>query len=74
VAFSSSKEIRCLGYALSYRLGYKAMVQKAFSERLKECGRRYAIRGGGGAVDNRSCAGGIRDVHAGAALAVSKRP
>src|SRR5215217_4414172 len=51
------------------------MLQRAFSERLKEeCVRRYAVRGRGSAVDNRSRVGGIGDVHAGAALAVSKRP
>ena len=32
-----------------------------------------AVRGGGAAVDNRSRVGGIGDVHASAALAVSKR-
>jgi hypothetical protein len=63
-----------LGYALSYGVGYKAMVHRAFSERLKEeCGRRNAFRGGGAAVDNRSPLGSVRDVHAGAALAVRKR-
>src|SRR5215203_3358844 len=57
------------------RVGYKAMVQRAFSERLKEeCVRRYAVRGRGAAVDNRSRVGGIGDVHAGATLAVRKRP
>src|SRR5215208_8253355 len=51
------------------------MVQRAFSERLKEeCVRRYAVRGRGAAVDNRSRVGGIGDVHAGASLAVRKRP
>jgi hypothetical protein len=50
------------------------MVHRAFSERLKEeYVRRYAVRGRGSAVDNRSRVGGIGDVHAGAALAVSKR-
>ena len=78
MAFSSSKasppKLAHLGYALSYSVGYKAMVQRAFSERLKECDRRYAVRGGGAAVDNCSRLGGIGDVHAGAALAVIKRP
>ena len=50
------------------------MVQTAFSERTKESVRRYAVRGGGGAVDNRSRVSGIGDVHAGAALAVRNRP
>jgi hypothetical protein len=50
------------------------MVQRAFSERLEESVRRYAVRGGGAAVDNRSRIGGIGDVPAGAALAVRKRP
>jgi hypothetical protein len=48
------------------------MVQRAFSERMKESVRRYAVRGGGGAVDNRSRVDGIGDVHAGAALAVRR--
>jgi hypothetical protein len=50
------------------------MVQRAFSERLKEESvRRYAVRDGGGAGVNHSRVGGIRDVHAGASLAVRKR-
>jgi hypothetical protein len=74
VAFSSSKDTLFWICSLLQRVGYKGMVHRAFSERRKEeCVRRYAIRGGGGALDNRSRVGGIGDVHAGAALAVRKR-
>jgi hypothetical protein len=30
-------KIRCLGYVLSYSVGYKAMVHRAFSEQRKAC-------------------------------------
>ena len=49
------------------------MVHRAFSERLEESVRRYAVCGGGAAVDIRSRYGGIGYVPAGAALAVIKR-
>src|SRR5215208_4691074 len=47
---------------------------KGFLSATNAVVRRYAVRGGGDAVDNRSRVGGIGDVHAGAALAVRKRP
>ena len=75
MAFASSKDTLFGVCTLLQRVGYKGMLQRAFSERLKEeCVRRYAVRGRGSPVDNRSRVGGIGDVHAGAALAVSKRP
>jgi hypothetical protein len=45
VASSSSKDTLFGVCTLLQRVGYKAMVQKAFSERRKEeCVRRYAVR------------------------------
>ena len=45
-----------------------------FSEQLKEPNKRYAVRGGGGAGLSRGRSGGVRDVPAGASLAVKRRP
>src|SRR5215211_4364120 len=70
-------KIRCLGYVLSYSVGYKRKAQKgagAFSEQRKERNKRYAVRGGGGVGVDHSRLGGIRDVPAGSALAVRRRP
>ena len=59
-----------MGYALSYSVGYKGMVQRAFSERRKGCVRRYAVRGVDGAGGGHSLVVGLHDVRAGATLAL----
>jgi hypothetical protein len=62
---------RCLGYALSYSVGYKAMVPKGFlKERRKGCVRRYAVRGVDGTGGGHSLVVGLHDVRAGATLAL----
>ena len=53
-------------------MGYKGKVNRAFSEQLKERARPYAVRGGGSTGLSRSRLGGVRDVPAGASLAVSR--
>jgi hypothetical protein len=74
MAISSPKDTLFGVCTLLQGVGYKGMVQRAFSERLKESVRRYAIRvvGGAGLSHSRLCS--TRDLHAGASLAVRKRP
>ena len=61
-----------LGYALSYGVGYKGTVHRAFSEQPKGCVRRYAVRGGGSAGVDHGRLGGVLDVRAGASLDVRR--
>src|SRR5215212_2526657 len=62
-----------LGYALSYGVGYKGRVHQAFSDHQGGV-RRYDVRGGGSAGGDHNRLGGVRDVPAGASLAVRPRP
>ena len=70
MAFSSSKDT-LFGVCTLLQQSNGAM---GFLSATNAVVRRSAVRGGGYAVDNRSRVGGIRYVHAGAALAVRRQP
>jgi hypothetical protein len=72
VAFSRSKDT-LFGLCTLLLRRLQRNGAKGFLRATKGVLGAIGVRGGGAAVDNRSRVGGIRDVHAGAALAVSKR-